>query len=503
MVTPRRATADIGRNYRAPAARRQLAPGTGPGYILALVRSTSLCILVLLAACDAPFRPPPPTTGGSSGPAKTLTLRPDSARLYVDDTLRLLVSVRDAQGQLLVTPVTWAVDDTNVVKLDPNGLAIAVDSGTTMVRAASEGLQDSATLRVASVTYQSVASGGRHSCAIGINRRIYCWGADNDNQLGVVPSVLERPAPTGIAAGAVFSFLAAGDAHTCATGADRLMRCWGNNDHGQLGLGSQGGTGFPMGLVAPFDFFEVAAGGNHTCASTINQTVVCWGANASGELGLGDTVTTPTPTPVGGGLVFPGGVAAGDAHTCATTANGRAYCWGRNDFGQLGDSQTTRHTLPDSVHSFMFDVLAAGGDHTCGVRSELTLCWGANDRGQSGTGLPDSAVLVPTFVAGSLNLVAVTAGSAFTCGVTETGDAYCWGANDRGQLGDSTRTDRPAPTLVKGGLHFQSLSAGDQHVCGVTVEGLIYCWGDGTSGQLGVSPPQSLSAFPIRIPLPN
>jgi alpha-tubulin suppressor-like RCC1 family protein len=110
---------------------------------------------------------------------------------------------------------------------------------------------------------------------------------------------------------------------------------------------------------------------------------------------------------------------------------------------------------------------------------------------------------VPATVSGSLNIVAVTAGSDFTCGVAESGDAYCWGANDRGQLGDSTRTDRPAPTLVKGGLHFQSLAAGDQHVCGVTVAGLIYCWGDGLSGQLGVSPPQSLSAFPIRIPLPN
>ncbi|HZH41650.1 MAG TPA: Ig-like domain-containing protein [Gemmatimonadales bacterium] len=467
------------------------------------MRSASLLIVVLLAACDSPFRPPPPTTGGSTGLAKTLTLRPDSAQLYVDDTLRLFVSVRDAHGQLLVTPVTWSVDDSQVVTVDSNGLAIAVDSGTTMVRATSQGLQDSTTLRVASVAYQSVASGGRHSCAIGINQRIYCWGSDDNGQLGVVPAVLERPAPTGIAAGAVFAFLAAGDAHTCATGTDRLMRCWGNNDHGQLGLGSQGGTGLPTSVVAPFDFFEVAAGGNHTCASTINQTVVCWGSNASGELGLGDTVTTPTPTAVAGGLVFPGAVAAGDAHTCATTANGTAYCWGRNDFGQLGDSQTIRQTLPDSVHGFGFDLLAAGGDHTCGVSSAVAWCWGANDRGQSGTGLPDSAVLVPTLVAGSLNIETVTAGRAFTCGVTDTGDAYCWGANDRGQLGDSTRTDRSQPTLVKGGLHFQSLAAGDQHVCGVTVDGLIYCWGDGTSGQLGVSPPQSMSAFPIRIPLPN
>jgi alpha-tubulin suppressor-like RCC1 family protein len=467
------------------------------------VRTASIFIVVLLAACDSPFRPPSPTSGGPTGPARTLTLRPDSARLYVDDTLRLLVSVRDAQGQLLVTPVTWSVDDSNVVTVDPNGLAIAVDSGTTMVRATSEGLKDSTTLRVATVTYQSVASGGRHSCATGINQRIYCWGADDDDQLGVVPHVLERPAPTGIAAGAVFSFLAAGDAHTCATGADRLMRCWGNNDHGQLGLGSESGTGLPTGLVSPFDFLEVAAGGNHTCASTINGTVVCWGRNASGELGLGDTTTTPTPTAVGGGRVFPGAVAAGDAHTCATTANGTAYCWGRNTFGQLGDSQTIQQTLPDSVHGVPVDLLAAGGDHTCGVRSGITFCWGANDRGQSGTGLPDSAILVPTSLSVPLNIVSVTAGSDFTCGVTGTGDAYCWGANDRGQLGDSTGTDRPAPTLVKGGLHFQSLAAGTQHVCGVTVGGLIYCWGDGTSGQLGVSPPQNLSAFPIRIPLPN
>ena len=466
---------------------------------------TASIVLVLLAACDAPFRPPAPTTGGHpGGAAKTITLRPDSAQLFVDDTLRLVVSVRDSQGQLLVTPVTWSVDDSTVVTVDANGIAIAVDSGTTMVRVMSAGLKDSTPVRVAPVTYQSVSSGGRHSCAVGINRRVYCWGADVDDQLGVVPHVLERPAPTAIAAGAVFASVAAGDAHSCGTGPDGLMRCWGNNDHGQLGLGSQSGTGLPTGLVAQFDFSLVAAGGDHTCASTTSTgQIVCWGSNASGELGLGDTTTTPTPTAVLDAVEFTAAVTAGAAHTCAITVLGAAYCWGRNTLGQLGDSSVTGRTLPDSVRATQFDLLAAGGDHTCGLRAELASCWGDNRRGESGTGLPDTAVLTPTSVSGGHDFTALTAGGEFTCGLTDGRLVYCWGANDRGQLGDSSQTDRPAPTPVAGGIQFVSIAAGTQHVCGVAVGGAIYCWGDGTSGQLGLAPPVPFSTVPKKIPFPN
>jgi len=458
--------------------------------------------LVLLAlACDSPFTPPRPTSGTPVGVPATMTERPDSANLFADDTIQMLATVKDSAGQILVMNVTWSVDDSNVITVDENGRAIAIDSGTTFVRATLAGLKDSTRIRVVRAVYQSVVSGASHSCAIGTNRRAYCWGTNQDGQLGVKPAALERPAPTSIAAGAVFATLAAGDAHTCSTGVDFELRCWGDNGMGQLGLGTTGGTAFPTTATVAFDFVSVTAGGNHTCALTATHTVVCWGLNTSGELGLGDTTHRDVPTTVDGGRTFVQ-IVAGAAHSCARVTTGAVLCWGRNGLGQLGDSSTLGKVEPDSVLAAGFDTLAAGGDHTCGLTSGAAFCWGSNLRGESGTGSADSALLIPTAVSGGVAFTTLTLGSQFTCGLTGNGTAYCWGANDQGQVGDSTTTDRPTPTLVKGGLRFTMIAAGGQHVCGMTADGHIYCWGDGTSGQLGLAVPVPLELTPTQIPAP-
>ncbi len=467
------------------------------------MRPSPIVLLVILAACDSPFTPPPPTVGTTPTDApKTLTLRPDSANLFADDTLQMLATVKDSAGQSLVMTVTWSVDDSNVVTVDPNGRAVAVDSGTTMVRVRAAGLEDSTRIRVERTVYQSIASGGTHSCAIGTNHRVYCWGADNDGQLGVKPQVLERPVPTAIASGAVFQTIAAGDAHTCGSGTDFEMRCWGDNTVGQLGLGTTGGTSFPATATAPFDFVFVTAGGDHTCALTATHVADCWGRNRSGELGVGDTASRNVPTLTADGRVFTA-IAAGASHTCAETGTGAVLCWGANALGQLGDSSTGGRATPDSVRTpIAFDVLAAGGNHTCGLSSGVAYCWGSNLRGESGTGATDSALIAPVAVSGP-TFMALTLGGDFTCGLAISGSAYCWGANDSGQVGDGTQTDRSTPTLVQGGQYFTAIAAGASHVCAMTADGHVYCWGEGTSGQLGLAVPVPLKTTPTLIPLPN
>lgn len=472
------------------------------GVYPAPVRPSPIVFLVILAACDSPFTPPPPTVGTPTDAPKTLTLRPDSANLFADDTLQMLATVKDSAGQPLVMTVTWSVDDSNVVTIDPNGRAIAVDSGATMVRVSTAGLKDSTRIRVVRTVYRSIASGGTHSCAIGTNHRVYCWGADHDGQLGVKPQVLERPAPTAIAAGAVFQTIAAGTAHTCGSGTDFEMRCWGDNTFGQLGLGTTGGTSFPATATAPFDFVLVTAGGDHTCALTATHVAECWGRNSSGELGVGDTSSRNVPTLTAEGRTVTA-IATGASHTCAETSTGAVLCWGANAAGQLGDSSTTGRTAPDSVRtSVAFDQLAAGGNHTCGLSSGVAYCWGSNQRGESGTGATDSALVAPLAVSGP-SFTALTLGSDFTCGLAINGSAYCWGANDSGQVGDSTQTDRSTPTPVQGGQHFTAIAAGASHVCAMTADGHVYCWGEGTSGQLGLAVPVPLKTTPTLIPLPN
>jgi len=467
------------------------------------VRALTLVLAASLAACESPFVPPPPTTGTSGGgAAATLTLRPDSLRLFVDDTFSLIATVRDSQGQTLVRAVNWSVDDSSVAEVLSTGVLIALDSGHTMVRATVDGLVDSTLIRVTSIVYASISSGAAHSCAVGNNARVYCWGSDGQGQLGVAPPVLERTAATAIAAGGVFVAVAAGDAHACGADRNFEMHCWGANDVGQLGLGGTSAPQLPTVIVSTFDYVSVVAGGGHTCALTQAGTAVCWGRNSSGELGKSDTATGLAPALAAGGRVFVQ-LVAGTTHTCGLTPSHIALCWGGSALGQLGDSGRVDQSEPDSVRGAEFTALAAGGGHTCGLDGGPAFCWGSNQRGESGTGLSDTALVVPAVVTGGLAFASLTLGSDFTCGLTPAGAAYCWGGNDRGQLGDGTQIDRPAPTLVNGGVTFTALSAGRLHVCGVAVDHSIYCWGDGTSGQLGLPVAQPLKTSPTRIPFPN
>jgi len=233
---------------------------------------------------------------------------------------------------------------------------------------------------------------------------------------------------------------------------------------------------------------QVDAGGLDSCALNVSGQAFCWGRNDVGQLGDGTTTQRLVATAVAGGLTFARVSAGGNVfsvHTCGTTASGVAYCWGGNYLGQLGDGTTTDRLVPTAIAGGLtFAAVSAGAFHTCGVTtSGAAYCWGNNQHGQLGDGSTTDR-LVPTAIAGGLTFAAVSAGAIHTCGVTTSGAAYCWGANDSGQLGDGTTTDRLVPIAIAGGLTFAAVSAGFQ-ACGVTTSGAAYCWGDNSLGELG------------------
>ncbi len=129
-------------------------------------------------------------------------------------------------------------------------------------------------------------------------------------------------------------------------------------------------------------------------------------------------------------------------------------------------------------------IVAAGGRHSCALVASRVLCWGANDRGQLGDGDAEGRG-TPAPIVGDLDFVQVTTGLSHSCGVVRGGDAYCWGADDRGQLGDATFTSRSAPVRVSGNQNFRVLRAGQNHTCGLTTGGDVLCWGANGNGQLG------------------
>jgi alpha-tubulin suppressor-like RCC1 family protein len=314
-----------------------------------------------------------------------------------------------------------------------------------------------------------------------------------------------------------FRQVSAGGLHTCGVTPDNRAYCWGSNGFGNLGDGTTTDRLTPVAVVGGLRFRQVSAGNFHTCGVTTDNRAYCWGFNQTGELGNGTSTGPETcnnqridfscstrPVAVAGGLRFLV-VSAGGNHTCGVTPGNLAYCWGFNAAGQLGNGTNTGpetcaagracSTRPvAAAGGLRFRQVAAGLDHTCGATpAKDAYCWGSNFFGQLGDGTTTFRS-TPVAVAGGLRLSRVAAGERHGCGLTQDHRAYCWGANFSGQLGNGTSSGpeicnrtpcstRPVP--VVGGLRFHQVSAGGFHTCGVILGNLAYCWGFNTVGQLG------------------
>jgi len=305
-----------------------------------------------------------------------------------------------------------------------------------------------------------------------------------------------------------------GALHTCAVTDAGTVRCWGNNDYGQLGNGTTSTSSIPSPVSGLIGVQQVAAGAQHTCALRHAGTIWCWGFDANGELGNGDIALLPSLVPVQVvGITGATALAAGSYHNCAILADGTVSCWGSDGMGQLGDGSAGDYTItPTPVAAITAGnpaiALAAGEFHTCAVLADHTVtCWGHNGSGQLGDGtttdrsLPTAVVGLPTPVADNPAL-AITAGNAHTCVVVGNPHrAFCWGLNKNGQLGRATAGDTSAspvqvqydndPTLLGTDLQplegVLSVAAGQFHTCSKVGAG-IWCWGMNGHGQLGADP---------------
>ena len=182
-------------------------------------------------------------------------------------------------------------------------------------------------------------------------------------------------------------------------------------------------------------------------------------------------------------------VHASEDFTCALEEGGRALCWGLNDLGQLGPGTALFESSPQVVSEelrFLQLSTKPASRHVCGITtSGDSYCWGNNNFGQIGT---DSDIVEagPQLVSGGLSFQSITAGWRSTCAVTTDGDAYCWGRGEWGQLGDGLAKRSSVPTAVAGGHKFQKVDVGSNNlVCGLTSAGRILCWGLDLAGALG------------------
>lgn len=245
------------------------------------------------------------------------------------------------------------------------------------------------------------------------------------------------------------------------------------------------GSTFPL-LPGPT---MLAAGTYHSCAIVGGGALRCWGDNREHQLGDGsDQERWPYAVAVIGMHEGVQSVDGGENHTCAVI-HGAVRCWGINTTGQLGDGTTDDRALPNPVPELDQGVVSvvAGRRHSCALTDSGSVkCWGANNQGQIGDGTETNR-LSPVDVSGlASGIQQITAGFSHVCALTDAGGVKCWGYNQFGQLGDNSTTSRSTPVAVSGlDSGVQSVHAGFDHTCALMISGGLKCWGKNGSGRLG------------------
>jgi alpha-tubulin suppressor-like RCC1 family protein len=398
----------------------------------------------------------------------------------------------------------------------------------------------------------SFSLGGYATCAyisLGSGRnQVQCWGSASSGVLGTgdfrsrgsasqpMDGTMVRFGTPGCDDYGCSMGVSLNGAHACAPLANGWIKCWGSNGSGALGIGDstdRGGNPTDMGQNLPYVDLgtravrQLGGGVNHTCAvmSWQGQSMGlrCWGANDQGQLGLGDTLSRGSAAGQMGlsmqnvdlGGIVPSIVASGPQHVCAL-GNQTLKCWGRNDFGQLGQGDRNNrgdnpnemgtNLLPINLGTSHFAVaVTAGLQHTCALLENGTVkCWGLGDAGELGAGYQAELGDGPGEMGDALPVVnlgtgqtaqTIAAGGFHTCAILQNNQVKCWGYNGFGQLGlndKNSRGDNPGemgdalPTVFLGaGRSAKAIGAGIWFSCALLDDNSVKCWGYNGDGELG------------------
>ena len=408
--------------------------------------------------------------------------------------------------------------------------------------------------------------GGYHNCVLFTNNTVKCWGRNNYGQLGQgdTDNRGDNYSEVGKADLASINFgtksdgtkhtakaVSVGGDHSCAILDDDKVKCWGRNDYGQLGkvydranknLGDDsnemGDSLLTIDLGAKSDGTKhtakvISAGNYHSCAILDNDKVKCWGRNNYGQLGkvynpanrnLGDDSSEMGDSllPIDLGTKSDGTkhtakvVSVGGDHSCAILDDDKVKCWGRNNYGQLGQGHTLSlgdnpNEMGDNISTVKLGTgrtakaISAGHYHSCAVLdNDEVKCWGYNGHGQLGLGNTQTRGNASTHMGDNLSAVklgtgrtakAISAANHQSCAILDNDKVKCWGYNGYGQLGqDNTTGYGSHPNYIGNGLPViniggndtaKAISTGFAHSCAILSNDKVKCWGLNNYGQLG------------------
>jgi alpha-tubulin suppressor-like RCC1 family protein len=521
VITPREKYLLPGDSVQLTAAVRDFTGGTRPRRVTwrtyesdvvsvdstGLVRALKAGSAVVHADAESGLSDGVPIIVVTRDMAVRVEVTPDSVTLEMNETAQLSARFYNLLDEPVDGPVQWGDGDIWVATVNWwTGEIRATHPGQTRIHVGRDWADTFVvvtTLPGPEVAWRSVSTAQGHTCGVSTVGKAYCWGHNGAGQLGFGRTTgYGEVIPVGVAGGIAFKEIDGGNWFTCGLSTGGQAWCWGDGYFGQRGDGQEGytdGVPRPQAVLGGHTFRTLSAGFEHACGLDVDGKAWCWGNNTYGQLGNDERVVVmgePVPVEVVGGLTFRQ-ISAGRDATCAITPQNELYCWGDNEIGQFGDGagapglMIPRPTRGGVGHLWM-DV-ALGDSHVCGltVKGEA-YCWGTDEFGELGTGFAEESTDEPARVVSDERFVDIGVGTYHSCAIADDGTAWCWGFDRWGQLGRGEKESiapHPVPEPVIGGVRFAgSIQGGYRHTCAIGADDKAYCWGTDFHGEGGIQP---------------
>jgi len=314
------------------------------------------------------------------------------------------------------------------------------------------------------ISWSQVSTGSSHTCAITETAELWCWGQNLSGQLGIGENNFQQILPQQVLNRTDENWLSvsAGYSHTCALSESNSIWCWGSNSDGELGQGNYIDQNSPVKIILENveSWLDISAGDDFTCGVDSIGNVFCWGENRSWQVSPESydyRISVPTLVLDYSKLSWDR-VETKDSHACALRSDGLLGCWGSNSSGQLGSGNNNYRSVPRNVITpvgFYWKDFSIGESHSCAIRSDDSVwCWGQDNYGQLGNGESEvlSNVNIPVPVSIPIGFMAkhINVGKRHSCAVSTDKQAICWGYGVDGQLGNQLSVNQFSPAGVAG-----------------------------------------------------